>query len=91
MSFSLKACITLSDIQLLPTSIDFGTCTVYESVVYTVDVSNKSCTPLEFGFINLPKVIDLIVHTKLITIIIYEKHNFFYMYTMIYEKFNAHM
>ena len=57
MSFIVKACITLSDIQLSPTSIDFGTCTVFETVVYTVDVTNKSCLPLEYGFINLPKVI----------------------------------
>ena len=56
MSFLVKAHITVSDIELSPLTIDFGTCTVRESVVYTVTVCNSSCLPLDYGFINLPKV-----------------------------------
>ena len=52
----MKACISVSDVAISPTTIDYGTCTVCESLVCTVDITNSSCLPMDFGFIQLPKV-----------------------------------
>ena len=51
--------MSVSDVELSPSSIEFGACTTYESVVSTVSITNHSCLPLDFGFIQLPKVRSL--------------------------------
>jgi len=50
------ALVTVSDLEFNTEQVDFGTCTVHESVVVTVKLSNKSILPQKFGFIDLPEV-----------------------------------
>jgi len=50
------ALVTVSDLEFNAEQVDFGTCTVHESVVVTVKLSNKSILPQKFGFIDLPEV-----------------------------------
>ena len=54
--FTLRAQVTVSDIEFGPSSIDFGSCTVHESVVASLQLTNKSLLPQEFGFVHLPEV-----------------------------------
>ena len=54
--FTLRAQVTVSDIEFSPSSIDFGSCTVHESVVASLQLTNKSLLPQEFGFVHLPDV-----------------------------------
>lgn len=39
--------------------IDFGFCTVYESVRRTVTITNKSVLPQPFGFCGVPDVSEI--------------------------------
>ena len=50
------ALVTVSDLEFNTEQVDFGTCTVHESVVVTVKLTNKSVLPQKFGFIDLPQV-----------------------------------
>ena len=52
----MKAVVTSSDIEFNIQEIDFGFCTVFESVRRTVTVANKSVLPQPFGFCGVPDV-----------------------------------
>ena len=54
--FKVMALVTVSDLEFNTEQVDFGTCTVHESVVVTVKLTNKSILPQKFGFIDLPQV-----------------------------------
>ena len=54
--FRVMALVTVSDFEFSIESIDFGTCTIHESVIVTIQLSNKSVLPQKFGFIDLPQV-----------------------------------
>ncbi|XP_029193987.2 cilia- and flagella-associated protein 74-like [Acropora millepora] len=57
--FSVRAVVTSSDIEFNAQDIDFGFCTVLESVRRTVTVTNKSVLPQQFGFCGVPDTIDV--------------------------------
>lgn len=54
--FTVQAVLTNSDMEFDTTKLDFGCCTIYESVKHTVHLSNKSILPQEYGFLNIPDV-----------------------------------
>lgn len=54
--FNISAVLTSSDLQFDVEQIDFGCCTVTESVFTTIKLTNHSLLAQPFGFINLPEV-----------------------------------
>lgn len=54
--FTVRAVVTSSDIEFNVQDIDFGFCTVRESVRRTVTITNKSVLPQQFGFCGVPDV-----------------------------------
>ncbi|XP_073247249.1 cilia- and flagella-associated protein 74-like [Porites lutea] len=57
--FKVRAVVTSSDIEFNMQDIDFGFCTVYESVRRTVTITNKSVLPQPFGFCGVPDTVDV--------------------------------
>ncbi|XP_062505240.1 cilia- and flagella-associated protein 74-like isoform X2 [Corticium candelabrum] len=57
--FTVQAVVTSTDLEFDTTNIDFGTCTIYEAVVSTIRLSNKSVLPQAYGFVQLPKGVDV--------------------------------
>ena len=57
--FAVRATVTSSDIEFNVQDIDFGFCTVLESVRRTVTITNKSVLPQPFGFCGVPDVSEL--------------------------------
>ncbi|XP_019852101.1 PREDICTED: cilia- and flagella-associated protein 74-like isoform X2 [Amphimedon queenslandica] len=55
VTFTVMATVTESDISLSQTTLDFGQCTIHESVYTSIQLTNKSCLPQDFGFVHLPK------------------------------------
>lgn len=56
VSFAVQAVVTNSDMEFDVQEIDFGHCTVYESVCTTIQLTNKSILPQHYGFLGLPEV-----------------------------------
>lgn len=56
VGFTVHAVVTTSDLEMKPSELDFGHCTIYEAVRTEVDLCNHSLLPQEFGFVGLPKV-----------------------------------
>ncbi|XP_051508831.1 cilia- and flagella-associated protein 74 [Myxocyprinus asiaticus] len=56
---TVHAVVTSSDLQFDRTDVDFGHCSIYESVQTTVRLTNCSLLPQEFGFVGVPKFIDV--------------------------------
>ena len=54
--FTVNAVVTTSDLEFDVRDIDFGYCTVYESVRSVIKLTNKSILPQQFGFVGLPEV-----------------------------------
>ena len=61
--FFIKSVVTSSDIELSKHNIEFGKCTVYESVITSINMTNKCCLPQDYGFVHLPKV--LLIHPSI--------------------------
>ncbi|XP_060737594.1 cilia- and flagella-associated protein 74 [Tachysurus vachellii] len=57
--FTVHAIVTTSDLKFDRTEADFGHCTVFESVQTTVRLTNLSLLPQDFGFVGIPKFIDV--------------------------------
>ncbi|KAL3862108.1 hypothetical protein ACJMK2_008101 [Sinanodonta woodiana] len=57
--FTVQAVVTNSDMEFDVKDIDFGCCTIYESVKTTIKLSNKSILPQEFGFVGLPEYVEV--------------------------------
>ncbi|XP_051950044.1 cilia- and flagella-associated protein 74 [Xyrauchen texanus] len=55
----VHAVVTSSDLQFDRIDVDFGHCSIYESVQTTVRLTNCSLLPQEFGFVGVPKFIDV--------------------------------
>lgn len=60
VGFTLHAVVTTSDLQLSPSAVDFGYCTIYEAIRTQVSLYNHSLLPQGFGFVGLPKVPRLV-------------------------------
>ena len=61
--FFIKSIVTSSDIELSKHNIEFGKCTIYESVITSINMTNKCCLPQDYGFVHLPKV--LLIHPSI--------------------------
>ncbi|XP_037684741.1 cilia- and flagella-associated protein 74 isoform X4 [Choloepus didactylus] len=59
VGFTVHAIVTTSDLELSPSEVDFGHCTIYEAVRTQVTLRNHSLLPQEFGFVGLPKFVDI--------------------------------
>ncbi|CAI8016934.1 Cilia- and flagella-associated protein 74, partial [Geodia barretti] len=57
--YSIRARVATSDLVFSSSDIDFGTCTLHESVVATLSITNTSILPQEFGFVHLPDCVDV--------------------------------
>ncbi|XP_076859168.1 cilia- and flagella-associated protein 74 isoform X2 [Brachyhypopomus gauderio] len=55
----VHAVVTTSDLEFDCTQVDFGHCSVFESVRAGVRLSNRSLLPQDFGFVRIPKFIDV--------------------------------
>jgi len=54
--FCITAVVTTSDLEFDVSDIDFGHCTIYETVTKSVQLTNHSLLPQQFGFVDLPEV-----------------------------------
>ncbi|KAK1117826.1 cilia- and flagella-associated protein 74-like [Acipenser oxyrinchus oxyrinchus] len=54
--FAVHAVVTASDLGFDRKEVDFGHCSIHESVQASVHLTNKSLLPQEFGFVGIPKV-----------------------------------
>ncbi|XP_036918061.1 cilia- and flagella-associated protein 74 isoform X2 [Sturnira hondurensis] len=59
VEFTVHAIVTTSDLELSPSEVDFGHCTIYEAVRTPISLHNCSLLPQEFGFVRLPKCVDI--------------------------------
>ncbi|XP_059542244.1 cilia- and flagella-associated protein 74-like [Myotis daubentonii] len=59
IEFTVHATVTTSDLELSPLEVDFGHCTIYEATRTPVSVCNLSLLPQEFGFVGVPKFVDI--------------------------------
>lgn len=59
VNYSLNAVVTTSDLEFNVNYIDFGHCTIYESVRANVKLTNKSILCQPFGFVKLPEFVDV--------------------------------
>ncbi|XP_066547117.1 cilia- and flagella-associated protein 74 [Amia ocellicauda] len=57
--FIVHAVVTTSDLEFDRTELDFGHCSIYESVKTSVRLTNHSLLPQEFGFVGIPKSVDV--------------------------------
>ncbi|GAB1289330.1 Cilia- and flagella-associated protein 74 [Apodemus speciosus] len=57
--FTVQAIVTTSDLEINPSEINFGYCTIYEAIRTEIRLSNLSLLPQEFGFVGLPKYVDI--------------------------------
>ncbi|XP_074162622.1 cilia- and flagella-associated protein 74 isoform X2 [Sminthopsis crassicaudata] len=59
VKFTVHAIVTTSDLEIEPKELNFGYCTIYEAVYTTITLTNKSLLPQEFGFISIPKFVEI--------------------------------
>ncbi|XP_063799122.1 cilia- and flagella-associated protein 74 [Pseudophryne corroboree] len=59
VSFTVHAVVTSSDIEISPNEVDFKHCTIYEAVQTSIQLTNKSILPQEFGFVGIPEYVDI--------------------------------
>ncbi|XP_018408595.1 PREDICTED: cilia- and flagella-associated protein 74 [Nanorana parkeri] len=57
--FTVHAIVTTSDLEINPTEVDFGYCTIFESVQTSIQLTNKSILSQEFGFVGIPEYVDI--------------------------------
>lgn len=54
--FTVHAIVTTSDLEFDRKAVDFGHCTILDSVKSSVRLTNLSLLPQDFGFLAIPKV-----------------------------------
>ncbi|KAM9686039.1 LOW QUALITY PROTEIN: cilia- and flagella-associated protein 74 [Trichechus inunguis] len=59
VEFIVHAIVTTSDLEISPSEVDFGYCTIYEAIKTSVTLHNHALLPQEFGFVGLPKFVDI--------------------------------
>ncbi|XP_070767007.1 cilia- and flagella-associated protein 74 [Enoplosus armatus] len=57
--FTVQAVVTSSDLQFDQTEVDFGYCSIYQSVKSSVRLTNLSLLPQDFGFVGVPEFIEV--------------------------------
>jgi len=56
VAFCITAVVTSSDLEFDVSDIEFGHCTIYETLCKSVQLTNHSLLPQPFGFVHLPEV-----------------------------------
>nr|XP_046252850.1 cilia- and flagella-associated protein 74 isoform X2 [Scatophagus argus] len=56
---TVHAIVTSSDLQFDRTEVDFGYCSIYQSVKSSVRLTNLSLLPQDFGFLCVPEFIEV--------------------------------
>jgi hypothetical protein len=59
VKFSIVAVLTRAELEIGKSEVDFGWCGTQESVLSSLDVTNKSLLPQEVGFVELPNIVDV--------------------------------
>ncbi|XP_077581620.1 cilia- and flagella-associated protein 74 [Stigmatopora nigra] len=59
VTYTVQAIVTSSDLNFDQSEVDFGYCSIYQSVKTSVRLTNMSLLPQEFGFVGLPEFIDV--------------------------------
>ncbi|XP_057673700.1 cilia- and flagella-associated protein 74 isoform X1 [Corythoichthys intestinalis] len=57
--YTVQAIVTSSDLNFDQSEVDFGYCSIYQSVKSSVRMTNMSLLPQEFGFVGLPEFVDV--------------------------------
>ena len=57
--FTVQAVMTSSDLQFDRTEVDFGYCSIHQSIRSSVRLTNMSLLPQDFGFLGVPEVLWL--------------------------------
>ncbi|XP_047428401.1 cilia- and flagella-associated protein 74 isoform X2 [Mugil cephalus] len=57
--FTVHAVVTSSDLQFDQPEVDFGYCSIYQSVKSTVRLTNLSLLPQDFGFLGVPEFMEV--------------------------------
>ncbi|XP_040915235.1 cilia- and flagella-associated protein 74 [Toxotes jaculatrix] len=57
--FTVQAVVTSSDLQFDHTEVNFGYCSIYQSVRSSVRLTNLSLLPQDFGFLGVPEFIEV--------------------------------
>ncbi|PVD35401.1 hypothetical protein C0Q70_02363 [Pomacea canaliculata] len=74
VSFAVQAVVTNSDMEFDVQEIDFGHCTVYESVCTTIQLTNKSILPQHYGFLGLPEETFALLDSRLLSLLFHKMH-----------------
>ena len=72
--FTVQAIVTSSDLHFHQTEVDFGYCSIYESVRSTVGLTNLSLLPQDFGFLGIPEVFVLLFSCSVIPLSLLSFH-----------------
>uniref|UniRef100_A0A3Q3XH14 Uncharacterized protein n=1 Tax=Mola mola TaxID=94237 RepID=A0A3Q3XH14_MOLML len=59
VQFTVQAVVTSSDLRFDRTEVDFGYCSIYQSVKSSIRLTNQSLLLQEFGFVGLPEFIEV--------------------------------
>ncbi|XP_064156962.1 cilia- and flagella-associated protein 74 isoform X2 [Anguilla rostrata] len=59
VAFTVNAILTTSELEFDRTEVDFGHCSVFESVKTSVLLRNRSLLPQDFGFLGIPEFVDV--------------------------------
>ncbi|CAL1527246.1 unnamed protein product [Lymnaea stagnalis] len=57
--FTVHAVVTSTDLQINVSNINFGYCTIHESVRKRFQITNTSILPQQFGFVGLPEWVEV--------------------------------
>nr|XP_057941692.1 cilia- and flagella-associated protein 74 isoform X2 [Doryrhamphus excisus] len=57
--YTIQAIVTSSDLKFDQLELDFGYCSIYQSVKSSVRLTNMSLLPQEFGFVAIPECVEV--------------------------------
>ncbi|XP_053173341.1 cilia- and flagella-associated protein 74 [Scomber japonicus] len=57
--FTVQAVVTSSDLQFDRAEVDFGYCSIYQSIKSSFRLTNMSLLPQDFGFLGVPEFIEV--------------------------------
>ncbi|XP_063321127.1 cilia- and flagella-associated protein 74 [Pelmatolapia mariae] len=57
--FTVHAIVTSSDLQFDHSEVDFGYCSIYQSVKSSIRLTNLSLLPQDFGFLGVPEFLEV--------------------------------
>ncbi|XP_054636590.1 cilia- and flagella-associated protein 74 [Dunckerocampus dactyliophorus] len=57
--YTIQAIVTSSDLKFDQLEVDFGYCSIYQSIKSSVRLTNMSLLPQEFGFVAIPECVEV--------------------------------